>query len=412
MAHSYTAIALFAVIIVLAIFVIFIYVRSARINGEDYDQRQLRIHYGNTTGDAFTAAAQRAIDIGEHIENPRAIDSFRVGAVYLVNAKDAQSAHRHFNHALRDIIRGTADPVDAEFVLQRITDYDVNFIELTAEHDLPLQEAIMAQGRMAKKELKRLAKKKANIRKEGNDPEFTQKMILARQAWHQDAQNVHDSSLYLELIDQFQYVATANREIANVADMDYTMLKKDLDARFRGSPELNAKIKRALARIDKNAVVGIIPKIREQAVACAVFRRAHDPQNKANRVTILESLGRSLADCIEDGNVVCMAGRVSRVWASLAMLDDVPVVGVLKTKQVMRNEFYARAASTVDGFIGERGTASHSLRDAYNQSVNRADVKELEESMREAVRGLRSEFAKRMTDEELSEAMTVCLAQI
>ena len=412
MAYGRPVAIFFAMLIILSICVIYLYVRHAKFDGEDYYQRSLRAHYQNTVGDAYTPAARDAIYAGERIAKPRAIDSFRLGSVYLINASDPQNAHKHFTHALHDIIRGNANPADADYVVRRIVDYDTTFIELTANEDLPLQEAILAQAKLQKRELKQISRNKAATRKASGDAEFTQKTMLARQEWHHDAQNVHDSSIILDLVDQFAYVVKCNRQLCNFDQYNFDELKNEMYQRFRGDTKMMAAINRTLERISGDSVVGLIPNVKERDVVCAVYRRAYCTENKDSRESILSAIGQSLADCIEQDRIVCMAGRVTRVWASLARLDAVPAIGILKTKEALRNEVYTRAASVVDSFIGKNGTASTDLCNAYNMSEPGADVQELEHSMREQIELLRADFIDRMPSDELDKALEMCKSNV
>jgi hypothetical protein len=64
-----------------------------------------------------------------------------------------------------------------------------------------LQNALLALYNQQTEQNKNVASIKYDIK--SDDPEFKQKTILSRQNWQSDSQNVHDSSIYATLNNQF-----------------------------------------------------------------------------------------------------------------------------------------------------------------------------------------------------------------
>jgi hypothetical protein len=127
---------------------------------------------------------------------------------------------------------------------------------------------------------------------------------------------------------------------------------------------------------------------------------------------IRESLSGAVLYCIEGDTVVCMSGRTKKVWQALARLDKDIENGVLKSKQVIRNEIYQKAAKIVDDYVGENGTVSTDLKDAYTKGENTEQVKELGETIKTQIDGLKAEYLGLINPDQLNVIVEECKAVI
>jgi hypothetical protein len=130
------------IMVCLIIYLIFAIFKQIRFNGEDYTQRQTRNHFERLHGDTNDEEAKQTIQAGLAIPNPRAIDHYRIGTTFLINAHDPAQAHRHFARAIDQIMGDAVDHREAEFILDRIDDFENNFMELNDLTDLPIQQAL------------------------------------------------------------------------------------------------------------------------------------------------------------------------------------------------------------------------------------------------------------------------------
>jgi hypothetical protein len=397
-------------LIVAIIWILYGIYNQIKIHGEDRNQRLTRVYFNNIRGEDFDEEAANVLQYGEAIDNPRAIDHYRVGAVYLLNAQNPREAHRHFTQALTQIINGTVDAREAPFILDRIEDFRDHFVDFNDIEDLPIQRALYAHFENQNRLIQHVNKEKKNI--STDDPNFKQKTILARQEWQSDSQNVHDAAIYEELKNQINTIRDENRKIKDIQLHDYNEAINWLRVRYRDYPEKLHDIDKVVQTIGQNYPVGIVPGIHEKDIITAIWQRTYDPENSKNATSMREALGDAMLDCVERGHLVCMSGRTSKVWQALARLDKNEEMGVLKTKQAIRNEIYQKAAKIVDDFIGENGSASQVLKEAYNKNDNTEQVQELIETMKNRIDELRDEYQNHMNKDQLQSIIEECKAVV
>jgi hypothetical protein len=407
------------ILIVLIIITIVKIFNHTLINGEDYNQRQLHRYFNNIHGELNDDDAKMAIQYGGAVENPRAIDNYRLGAVYLVNGHNPDQAHIHFNRALRQIMDNEVDMKLAPFIIERIDEFKDHFVDFPDLEDLPIQIAMLRYYETKNDIIHKIERKKPEIK--DDDPEFTQKVILSRQEWQSDSQNVHDSAISMELSDQLLRVRNENAKIPGISSHNYNEAIFWLKANYKNNPELNEKLDSVLAFIDNNYPISIIDqsidnkstdnRLHEKDIVTTVWQRSFDPENKSNCALIKEALGNALIDCVEGGCVVCMAGRNMKVWQALATLDKDPSTGILKSKQALRNEIYDRCAKIVDEYLGISGTASEQLKDDYRKGNNTEQVQEMVNCIKQQMQQLKKEYSglidKTQTDLIIAECEAV-----
>ncbi len=402
-----------AVLIIAIIWIMYGIYKQFRIAGEDRNQRLTRVHFNNIRGEDYDDEAKQVIEYGEAIENPRAIDHYRVGAVYLLNAQNPRAAHRHFNNALTQIINGQVDTREAPFILDRIEDFRDHFVDFVDVEELPLQRAMFAHFENQQRMVDQIKKAKpAAAAIAVDDPEFKQKTLLSRQEWQSDSQNVHDAAIYEELKTQVSQVMNENRKLKDIQLHGYDEAVNWLRVRYKNDPAKQADIDKVISTLSNDYPVGSIPNVKEKDILTAVWQRTFDPDNAKNAPQIREAMGDAVLDCVERGHVVCVSGRTSKVWQALARLDKDEEIGILKTKQAIRNEIYQKAAKIVDDFVGENGSASQALKEAYAKNDNSEQVKELIECMKQKIDDLQPEYAALMNQQQLATTLEECKAVV
>ncbi len=398
------------IIIIVIIWILYAIFKQVRIAGEDMYQRRTRIHFNNIRGEDFDEEAKNVIEYGEAIEQPRAIDHYRIGAVYLLNARNPRAAHRHFNQALLQIIDGQVDTREAPFILDRIDDFRDMFVNFVDVEELPIQRAMFTHFENQMTQINNIKKAKPAI--SSDDPEFKQKTLLSRQEWQSDSQNVHDAAIYEELKEQINKISEENKKIPDIQLHGYEEAVNWLRVRYKNDPEKLAEIDKVLMVLNNNYPVGNLPGISEKDVLTTVWQRSFDPENKTNAAQIREAMGDAVLDCVERGHVVCVAGRTSKIWQALARLDKTEDAGLLKSKQAIRNEIYEKAAKIVDDFVGENGSASQTLKESYAKNENTEQVKELIECMRQKIDSLREEYSSYIHTQQLEPILEECKAVV
>lgn len=397
-----------AILIIIVIFVILKLITKIKINGENYYQRRIHQHFNNIGGEELDDEAKEVIRRGEELDNPEAIDHFRIGTVQLLNARNRRAAHRHFREALDQIIRRQVDTRTAPFIINRITDFNDQFVDLLDVEELPIQRALLVNFNIVNEQLDHAVKKKIEIM--ADDPEAVQKTILNRQNWQSDSQNVHDSSVYEVLREQVPIVVHEN--IVGHLDEAHTFdeAKEWLKRRYITDQEKLTKINKILDLADADNQVGILSEVSEKELISAVWQRSHDPRNEKNKLQIQEALADSVLDCVENGHNVCMTGRACKIWQALAKLDFNEDIGILKTKQALRNEVYQKAAKVVDSFVGENGSASEELKKDYAESKDTEQVEELKETMKLGIKQIEKEYQGKVPTDQLKMIIEECTA--
>jgi hypothetical protein len=372
-AADYTVIVLifFVILLIYKIYMHFHYYN------ESPAQRMTRLAFDKIHGEAYDDVAKDVIKYGSAIKTPRAIDHYRIGTVQLVNANNPAEAHDHYNRALNQIIDGFVDTRDALFIINRINDFNHYFVDYPEIEDLPLQHAIGAYFQQQTTQLNTVRQRPAS-----DDAEFTQKTLLSRQEWHSDSQNVHDSALDVLLTEQFNRVVEENRSINNGDLHDYNEAVNWLKVRHADKLE---KINMVLNVINRNDLIHVVPNVREKDVLTMVWRRTYDRRNADNADVMREAIADAILDCVEGETVVCMSGRTKKIWQAMACVDFDENMGVLKSKQALRNEIYQKCARIVDDFVGQNGNASEALKSAYINDENTEQVSELKETIKRQI---------------------------
>lgn len=400
---------LITIIICVLLWKIFMRIKT----GENDNQRALRHAFMDIHGEEFDDTAKEAIRVGETINNPRAIDHYRLGTVYLVNARNPAQAHRHFTQALEQIIGGMVDPAEAPFIIERIDDFKDHFVDFPEMEDLPLMQAITANFEHMHEQLNQVRQRGTSPAvPNADDPEFEQKLILSRQHWQGDSQNVHDSAMYKQLCDQYNQVRMENLQIPGIEEHTFEEAKNWLIQKFHDQPENLNYLHKYLEMAERNDEVPAIPNCREKDLLLNAWRRTFDPRNRKNAGMMRDSIADAILDTIEGGVPVCMSGRSKKLWQGLARVDCDPEIGVLKTKQALRNEIYQKCAKVVDDFIGENGTASDVLKEAYAKSEDTEQVQELKTAIKNRISEVVNEYSDEFDRNTLNAMIIECQAVV
>jgi hypothetical protein len=222
---------------------------------------------------------------------------------------------------------------------------------------------------------------------------------------------VHDSAVYQELKDQFYQVREENSRVPDLQLKNYEDVSNWLKIRYEEQPE-HDKILKVLKFLNNNYSLGSIPGAHEQDLLTAVWQRAYHPDNVDKFNDIREAIGDAVLDCVEGCSVVCMAGRNAKIWQALARVDNNPKMGIIKSKQVLRNEIYERAAKIVDDHVGQNGSVSDMLKNSYKKSENTEQVIELIECMKDQIEELRIQYKELISDELLNILIEECKSVI
>ena len=199
-----------------------------------------------------------------------------------------------------------------------------------------------------------------------------------------------------------------NKQIKDIQLHNYDEAVNWLRVRYKNDADKLRHVNMVIDKINNNYPVSSVSNIKEKDILTAVWQRTFNPDNSKKTSQMREAMGDAILDCIENDRVVCPTGRVSKTWQSLARLDLDDEIGILKTKQAIRNEIYQRAAKIVDDFVGKNGSASQILKDSYSKNENTEQVKELQECMKAKIDEMRDEYNKLVNEQQLTSILLEC----
>lgn len=382
-----------ALLVCIAIYLMYMIATSLNIiKNNNYQQDKIEYFFERLHGEEKDENAEEIIRLGNNLVNARPIDHYRVGATYLLNMDNKIQARDHFNTALRQIIQTTQenaeeqDVRDTLFIIERITDLRDYFIDIIEIDELPLQPAIFAHIELKNELMKEMPKIKKEIA--ADDPEFTQKTIINKIDWKTDSQNVHDKSMTDMLKMQYAQVLLENNSVKNgneSIDEIFEIIRSCVDERTQN------KIDKFFTAIQHNVRIDILGSTEHEYVK-TIWKRIHDGRNTDKYNDLRNSFVDSICDCVEVNKIVCLSGRCKKLWQTFAKMDFNENLGILKSKQMIRNEILEKVAHIVNSYIGENGRCSDEVKKMYNSDNKSPEIDNLIKLMTNDIRAVKVEY--------------------
>ena len=363
--------------------------------------------YNKIAGEEFDVNAENVIKYGEKIKRQNAMDHFRIGSVYLFNAKDSKKAHNHFSEALKMIEHKNTTLNESEFIIDKITEYTPYFIEDVELDDLPLQVALIAHYNDVADNNNKIK----NYVPDENETIHSKRILLSRQGWQSDSQNVHDSTMYSIINNQFNKVRLENQNIKHVVPT-YENMKAELSKKLEGNEEKLKNFNLVMNTIEKNDKVSFLNSATEKDIISTTWTRMHDPRNSENLEEMKQALIDSCLDCTENSYPVCLTGRVNKIWQSLACLDFEPEIGILKSKQAIKNEIYQKSSNIIEKYLGENGSCSEEVKDAYVADRDTEQLKEIKEIIKKDIYNTVQEYKDLLDEDQVNKIAEECCTVI
>lgn len=168
-----------------------------------------------------------------------------------------------------------------------------------------------------------------------------------------DPQNVHETQIGNDLARIYTKIVESNSSLSELPSL-HSIRSAAQKHNFASSKHKS----RALSVLDaiesRNSTISVLGA-RESDVVRNVWARINSDQNSENQSSLKTAFMDSLTDSAEinqfsgDYHVVCTTGRVSRVLGCLTLLDsDKTISEPVKTKEIMRNEAFAKAAKILE----------------------------------------------------------------
>lgn len=231
--------------------------------------------------------------------------------------------------------------------------------------------------------------------------------IERNKSFKSDSQNVHDSALTVFLREQYAKIKEYNQsEGINFSPEGFSPTPKD--------PAKVQRINFVLDTIKRNSTDTSLINGTEYDLLSQVWTRINSQSNEKNKEKLIESFEDQLNECATGtGSTVCVAGRCSHVISSLALLDKDPSLGVLKTKEVLRNELLDGAAKIVERYTGaDTSITPKEILDDFNNGKGTPEVIKLKETMINEINNLGATYAGKLPDEQRNLVIQQSLAVI
>jgi len=237
-----------------------------------------------------------------------------------------------------------------------------------------------------------------------------------------DPQNVHDRAVVSDLSKTLSRIRMYEQD---TVDSDKALRAADeFILRVYGRSALNSAQKasdarRVLARIAERNYISSYNDTEDNIFA-SVWGRADHPSNGESADIIREAIIDSLADSVQNCDIVCINGRTSRVLNSLATIDsDSLIADAAMTKQTYKNQVFAEtqeiikreiehAKSSTDPALSAVGRAFEGSNEAVDSAAEQLFVQNVKE---EIGRNL-EQYHDKFTPDEFSKITAECHAGI
>jgi hypothetical protein len=338
--------------------------------------------YQETQGDFYDIKAKASLKkfLAIPIEKRTAMDNYKIGNLYRYHVKNPKLTHYYYRLALEQM-RNKPSTGNVQ-MLDRMGDYEIRDDQI--DHNIPEIRELIAEDLMIRRieELgdvvqprninivqpiqsihpvqpihpihpvhpvrqtnSRIAEVVNNVKILGDDKR--NKFFKSMRKWTPDPQNVHDSHISDDVVKSYDIIVAGLPPLVD-ADLEIQKYVNEL-AELKNNGTIsktvydNAMITIKNMKDFEHSRVGDT----EQNILANVVRRINIPENMKNRKDMVVSLATNLADSVKKNNLtnmpVCISGRVAGVIESLAHMDKDPGVGILKTKEAIRNEVFQTA---------------------------------------------------------------------
>ena len=229
-------------------------------------------------------------------------------------------------------------------------------------------------------------------------------IIESRKTFKSDSQNVHDSAINADIMEQYLRIKRYNA----AEGLDFSA-----ESYVPPDDHRKTRINKVLDVIKSNSERTTFTNTTEYEFLNTIWNRINSVRNNKNRDNLVESLSQQLYECAtSDTSTVCVAGRCSHIISSLALLDKDPELGVLRPKDALRNELLNDAARVVEKYTGASTKVAKNIIDDYNNNVSTKDVAELKECMIGEISQLEKKYQGKLPDDQVKLLIQQSLAVV
>jgi hypothetical protein len=322
-------------------------------------------------------------------EQKTALDNFNTGNLYLYNVQDAENAHEHYARSLNKIIAEPATNLqqkeDNIFILNRIEDFTHIQPDFFNDIDFDdIRRMIVDAGGGFGNNVEFGNNDRTVVISNNNIPAANPNINV--QIWRHDSQNVHDGKINDMLQDHYEKIKEKISNPQSYTPESIKNLINELD--LNRTTKYNAiKVVETIAR--RNTFISKL-NAGEFDVLCRSLDYINSEEfNSEEKSQLYNSLVTSLSNCNEtidlfdwgldgtmatnrnDTNVVCGSGVVANIISSFAHIAKNDI-GILKTRESIRNEIFHNAGQIMKKYTDENMNIPIGDEDNIN-----AEIKEM-----------------------------------
>ena len=419
-------------IILLVVFILLCYFLSKSSDKEK--RKRYNILY-NLSGGNFDKEAKEALETIDKIDNKTPIDEYRAGNILEYNVlQGIVDGHTEpnrmpldamlvrYTRAVGDLgehrdeligqIRGGGKEFDevmammnhVEELVGRVADdltnpIAVGFLNVVATEAPLIRQDITRQR-------KELAATDAKDKSEVINNYFTQS-----KTWTSDPQNVHDSSVNMNLRDTINRIKyTCPTHITP----NHSINETTAFAKSYATGNKYDKVIKALNVIKDNGYNSTLNE-NEANIFMYVWERSKLPENEKNATLMKEAMIDALVDCNDTNGLVCMNGRCGRLISALTLLDYDEETGKTFTTQMIRNKIF----DEVNKMIAQEINTAKSSSDSHTQLVGKyydgdidtaPDDTEFRQNIERKIDIIIGEEAKQLSSTQIESIKNECMA--
>nr|QQV29667.1 hypothetical protein K-LCC10_0412 [Kaumoebavirus] len=230
----------------------------------------------------------------------------------------------------------------------------------------------------------------------------TEKYFEEKKHWTNDPQNVHDSGVNRDMLQKFVAMKDEHGKV------DIRAFQEEVMKHIEKLPaEKRQRAANVFDTIRRNSYIDLsaigAPEIELWA---HVWKRGDKNED------IRESVLSSMADCEENGHIVCTTGRAARAISSLTLLDNNPTLAIPpKTYEMIRNEVFEKSAHIFKESLLARGD---NFAIEYNSgNIPEGDATSFENSVKEKIaEHVKDTYDSSLTDTQIQKIIVEAQAGI
>lgn len=387
---AHRLISLLIVTIIILIFYYIVFLRSSN----DFEDLYNKLEGEDPTYAEEALAAAEA----EPEDQKDAEYYYRTGVILQNNLHDNNRAFKNYRKALSLV--GAQQNNDFLFITDRIGDN----ARIAQNTEMERIAQIIQRIQIEERKNNQTAPTETHTVTHNTSPQANK--IEGTKTFASDSQNVHDSALNTDLLEQYNRIKNYNYEEGLNFSIDNYVPRTNDGSKYQ-------KILYVLDVMKSNSYKTSLTGSTEYELLNAVWNRINSRDNIKNLGRLIEAFEDQLSECATSSHsTVCVSGRCSHVISCLALLDKDPTLGILRTKEVWRNQLLNDAAKIVEHFTGDDSATPKNIIDDYMKGENTEEVQALKNSIITGIQSLGKKYVPHLPPEQVDLLIQQCIAVV